>query len=476
MRRRALLLAAPALLAAPGLRAQSLIIRQDDQPAAGWRRGVLVRWGDRIAFDAPPWDPTRPSVDAAAAQFGWDARILAVIASPSPDGVARAVLAVAHPTVEARMAFPGGRDLPEVAGAMQGVSLMNIEKRGDWVVADGGFQNRRLTAGTLCRVGSDGTQAAGLVGVTGGCATPWGSLLLTEGDAAAWRARLPGVDAGTTGMVVELDPTNPLWVPSKRAALGRFAPADAAAALSADGRAVVWLTDGRPGGHLYRFVSDEAAGMQALDAGRMAAARIEGGSLRWLPLPEGDPLAGARSVGASGFDRPWGLAFDAARGRLCVALRGGAGRVLELRAAAGDAAAETGVAETLIDGIAVAMPDPRAAPAPVPAWPWAPAALGFDRDGAVLLGTDRGATPGPLPEALYRVPVEGPGRGRAALMLAAPVGAALGGALPAPDGTLLAAIAHPGATPGASWAQPATRWPNMRPDEPPRSTVVTLAR
>ena len=160
-----------------------------------------------------------------------------------------------------------------------------------------------------------------------------------------------------------------------------------------------------------------------------------------------------------------------------MALRGGAGRVLDIRAAAGDAAAETGVAETLIDGIAVAMPTDRArAGAPVPAWPWAPAALGFDRDGALLLGTDRGATPGPLPEALYRVPVDGADRGRAALVLAVPVGAALGGAAAAPDGALVAAIAHPGATPGASWAQPATRWPGMRADEPPRSSIVTLAR
>jgi hypothetical protein len=476
--RRALLLATPALLAAPALRGQSLTIRQDDQPAPGWRRGVLIRWGDRVVFDALPFAPGAPSVDAAAAQFGWDARILAVIASSSPDGVARAVLAVAHPTVDPRMAFPDGRDRPDVAGAMQGVSILNIEKRGDWAVVDGGFQNRRLTAGTLSRVSMDGTQAAGLVGVTGGCATPWGSLLMTEGDAPAWRARLPGIDAATTGMVVEHDPSNPLWVPSKRAALGRFAPADAAAALSADGRAVVWLTDGRAGGHLYRFVSDAAAGMEALDAGRMAAARIEGGSLRWLPLPAGDPVAGARSVGATALDRPWGLAFDAARGRLCVALRGGAGSVVEIRAAADDSAAETGVVETLIDGIAVAMPAPGrdGAPAPVPAWPWAPATLGFDRDGAVLLGTDRGATPGPLPEALYRVPVEGAERGRAALVLAAPAGAALGGALAAPDGSLLAAIAHPGATPGAGFAQPATRWPNMRPDEPPRSTIVTLRR
>jgi secreted PhoX family phosphatase len=216
--------------------------------------------------------------------------------------------------------------------------------------------------------------------------------------------------------------------------------------------------------------------MAALEAGRISAARIEGGSLRWLPLAEGDPLAGARAAGATAFDRPAGLAFDAARQRLCVALRGGAGRVIELRAAAADPAAETGVAETLIDGIAVAMPTERGAPAPVPAWPWAPAALGFDRDGALLLGTDRGATPGPLPEALYRVPVDGAERGRAQVLLAAPVGAALGGAVAAADGALLAAIAHPGAAPGANFAQPATRWPTMRADEPPRSTVVTLAR
>ncbi|MBR0670860.1 phosphatase, partial [Roseomonas soli] len=111
-----------------------------------------------------------------------------------------------------------------------------------------------------------------------------------------------------------------------------------------------------------------------------------------------------------------------------------------------------------------------------PAWPWAPAALGFDTDGALLVGTDRGARPGALPEALYRVPVEGAGRGQPEFVLGAPVGAALGGAGVAPDGTVLAAVAHPGATPGARWDAPATRWPNMRPEEPPRSTVVTLTR
>jgi len=474
--RRRLLLAAAALCAAPRLRAQGLAPRLDDQVAPGWRRDVLIRWGDRVTFDAPAWNPAAPSAEAAEAQFGWDARLLALLPSPpATDGIPRGILAVGHPTVDAAMAFPGGRDRPDVAGAMQGASILNLEKRGDrWTVVDGGYQNRRLTAATLCRMGGDGGPVLGIVGVTGGCATPWGSLLLAEGEAAAWRARLPVFESGGSGLVVELDPLDPVFVPVKRPALGRFGPVDVAAAISADGRAVVWITDGRPGGFLYRFVSDGPAGFGALDAGRMAAARIEDGSLRWLPLSAGDPMAAAREAGATDFDRPAGLAFDAARQRLCLAVQGGAGRVVEIRMAAGDAAAETGVAIPLLEGRAAPTTPRDARRASAPAWPWAPARLGFDGEGALLLGTDRGARPGPLPEALYRLPAEG---GAApALLYAAPVGAAIGGVAVAEDGTIFAAVAHPGAVPGASWDHPATRWPTLRPDEPPRSTIVTLSR
>jgi secreted PhoX family phosphatase len=474
------LFAAPLLLAAPALRAQSLFIRQDDFVAPGLRRGALIRWGDRVAFDAPPWNPAQPTAEAAAAQFGWDARILALIpAVTAEDGVPRALLVVAHPTVDAAMAFPGGRDRPDVAGAMQGVSLLNLARRGaTWIVVDGGFQNRRLTARTLCRLGAEGGPAVGIIGVTGGCATPWGSMLLAEGGAAAWAGRLPGIDPRANGMLTEFDPADPSSVPVKHAAPGRFGAVDVAAGLAADGRAVVWMVDGRPGGFLYRFLSDGVAGAGALDAGRMAAARFEGGSMRWLPLQDGDPLAAARNAGASPLDQARGIAFDAQQGRLCVAVSGGPGSILEIRTAAGDLAAETGIAERLLDGREAPLPaDQRGqAPPSAPAWPWAPASLGFDRDGAVLVGTDRGARPGVLPEALYRVPVSGADRGQAALLLATPVGAAAAGAAVTADGTVVAAVAHPGAAPGATWAAPATRWPNLRPDEPPRSMVVTLAR
>src|SRR3712207_8037944 len=39
-----------------------------------------------------------------------------------------AVLAVLHPTVDPLMAWPGGVDRPSVAAAMQGASLLNLEK------------------------------------------------------------------------------------------------------------------------------------------------------------------------------------------------------------------------------------------------------------------------------------------------------------------------------------------------------------
>ena len=129
MIRRRALLATPLLLAAPALRAQSLILRQDDFLAPGIRRGALIRWGDRVAFDAPAWTPAQPTVEAAAAQFGWDARIIALLpAVTAEDRVPRAVLVVVHPTVDAAMAFPDGRDRPDVAGEMQGVSLLNLAR------------------------------------------------------------------------------------------------------------------------------------------------------------------------------------------------------------------------------------------------------------------------------------------------------------------------------------------------------------
>lgn len=502
------LLAGPALLLAGPARAQvrrhdldalALPVKQDDTVAVGYRRDALVRWGDRVTFDAPAWDPRRPEPDAAAAQFGWDARV-AGIATPqqqAADGIPRAVLAVVHPTVDPVFAFPGGRDQPAAAGAMQGASLLNIEKRGaGWVVVDGGYQSRRLTADTLCRLSGPnaGGSVRGVLGLAGGGVTPWGTLLLAEADPAAWLARLGPLDprfagAAGHGWVVELNPFDPQSLPVKRTALGRFAHGDVAATLSRDGRAVVYLTDRRVGGFLLRFVSaGPATAEDALDAGTLSVARLDGEIVTWVPLPPGagpaDAVAAARQAGGSPLDTPAGLGLDPTRPRLLLACHGSparpAGHVIELTATGGDDGAETARAALLFAAGDPRSPDARYGRAGLPpgsAWPENPDTVTVDARGRAWIGTDRGGRVGPQAEGLYACDLDGPGRGVPLPIYGAPRAGSMGGAALTPDGeAMFAAVRHPGAEPGASFDRPATRWPQFQPGVPPRSTLIGLVR
>jgi len=488
---------------------QALPVKLDDSVAPGYRRAVAMRWGDRVMFDAPDWNPASPTPQAAATQFGWDARLCAIVTPPAAaDGVQRAILAIAHPTVEAMMAFPDGRDRPAVAAAMQGATLLNVEARGQaWLVTDGGYQSRRLTAETLCRItgpaaASIGDVVQGLLAVSGGCATPWGSLLLAEGDPAPWISRLRGLDARFTdgtrfGWVAELDATDPQAIPAKRTALARFPRGDVAAALTRDGRAVVYLSDHRAFGHLFRFVSSgPATELDALDSGMLSVARLEGQGIAWAPLLAGaetllNPVAAASQAGATSFDLPAGLAVDPRSGRLYLACQGNAarrpdqvdvlnplagsssGHVIEFAPAGGDHGADRAAASLLLVG---GQPPQRFA-ALRSAWPDAPATLAVDPRGRLWIGTDHGGRVGQAPDTLYGCDTDGPGRGFPLPLYGAPRAAGIGGAAMTPDGlALFAVVRRPGAEPGASFARPATRWPQFDPALPPRSTVLVLSR
>ncbi|MCB4820381.1 PhoX family protein [Roseicella aerolata] len=494
------LLAAPALARAQVRRheldALALPVKQDDTVARGYRRDVLVRWGDRVTYDAPAWNPRRPDPEGAAAQFGWDARLagIAVPQQQAADGVPRAVLAVVHPRVDPAFAFPGGRDQPAAAAGMQGASLLNLEKRGGgWVVVDGGYQSRRLGGGTLCRISGPAASGSvqGLLGPMGGSVTPWGTLLLAEGDPAPWLARLGRVDprfanpAGF-GWVVELNPFDPQSVPVKRTALGRFAHGDVAATLSRDGRAVVYLTDRRVGGFLFRFLSAGPATDEALDAGTLSVARLEDDRCLWVPLPGGapDPVAAAQQAGGSPLDTPSGLGLDPTRPRLLLACHGSparpAGHVIELTAADGDDGAETARAALLFAAGDPRSPEARYGRAGLPpgsAWPENPDTVTVDARGRAWIGTDRGGRVGPQAEGLYVCDLDGPGRGVPLPIYGAPRAASIGGAALTPDGEVLfTAVRHPGAEPGTSFERPATRWPEFQPGVPPRTTLIGLVR
>jgi secreted PhoX family phosphatase len=485
----------------PRMAATSQAPRPDDAPAPGWRRDELIRWGDRVEFDAPRFDPRNPTDIAAATQFGWDASVLGAVPGPSgPDGMARLVVAVAHPTAEARMMFPGGRDRPLLAGLAQGASILTLERRGDrWLVTDGGFQARRLTARTPCRlsgplVPSRGEVVPGVLAVGGGCATPWGTVLLAEGDPAPWLERLGTADtlyAGPAaralyGWVVELDPLDPQ-------ALGRLARAGVAATLAADGRAVVFMTDARPAGFLFRFVSAASAAPDApggnralLDEGTLSVACADGARLRFVDLPP-EPAASldaAILAGATEFDSPCGLSIGEDRS-LHLACRGTplrarpdafnprarnpAGHVLGFRPEGDDAAAAAWAGEILLLG-----GDPAEGGGVYPdgsrAWLSAPHSLARDAAGRLWIGTNQ---QGSLSATADGVFVATPPRYALAAAYFAPRGAAIGGAVPI-DGTLLVAVRHPGAEPGASFDHPGTSWPGLKPGEPPQTTLVGL--
>jgi hypothetical protein len=513
-RRRALLASAAAFAAGPAraqvgtlnLRAEPLAVALDDWFADGYRRQVLIRWGDRVIYDAPDWTPDSPTPQAAAGQFGWDGRLACLVSPPTAtDNVPRLVLVALHPRVVAPMAWPGGRDRPAIAATMQGASVVNLEKQGGrWVVVDGGSQSRRLHGDTLCRWSGPAATTPAVQGVLApeaGCATPWGSALLTEADPAEWLARLRGLDArwqdaARFGWVVEFDPLDPQSVPVKRTALGRIGAGGVAAAVAGDGRAVVVLADGRPMGFLYRFVSSRAAGEpDALDAGSLSVARAEGEAIRWLPLPAGalaDPRAAAAQLGASPFDAPSALALDPRGARLLLACRGGSGRgIFEVeplnprRGAhpghvvefSGDLAAERWAARILFLAGDRAEGGRYGTAQPAGARPRHPATLAVDGRGRLWIGTDRLGLPGPAPDAVFACDLDGPGRGVVLPAYAAPRGAGIGGAVPTPgDDALLVLVRTPGAETGASFDNPATRWPAFEPLTPPRTTLVSLSR
>jgi secreted PhoX family phosphatase len=525
--RRALLAAAPLLAAhwAAPAHAQRRAAaspaqapRPDDVPAAGWRRDVLIRWGDRVEFDAPKFQPGNPTDIAAATQFGWDATVLGALPAPSePDDVPRLVLAVAHPSAEARMLFPGGHDRPALAGLAQGASILTLERRGGrWRISDGGFHARRLTARTRCRLAGPvtpqlGDAAPGVLAVGGGCATPWGTVLLAEGDPAPWFDRLASEDdlyadpaaRALYGWMVELDPLDPQALPVKRTALGRFARAGAAATLAADGRAVVFMTDPRAAGFLFRFVSADPvapgsfrANRSPLDNGTLAVARSKpapaeaaGMRLNFVDLPENPAgrsaaLAAAAAAGATAFDSPRGLVIGADR-TLHLACRGtasrtqpdafnpraanAAGHVLAFHPEGEDVTAADWTGEIVLLGGNPAEGG-GVTPEGSRAWLAAPCSVGRDAAGRLWIGTDQQGVLSATADGLFVATP--PGNALAAAYFA-PRGAAIGGAVAVGD-TVFTAVRHPGAEPGASFDRPGTRWPGMKPDTPPQTALVAL--
>jgi len=462
-----------------------------------------------------------------------------------------------HPTAPQDMLFDAtergwrGPERTAATIASHGASVLNLtlqdgEAQGHarWLVAQGGFQSRRVTGDTVCRIAGpaagsprlrtaddpDGLLVHGLLAVRDGCRTPWGTVLLAEGNALGlfgdgalaaheaalwgpatappreqrWSTYDPRFDPERTpnepnrfGWVAELDALDPGEQPVKRTALGRGAHGGVLALATPDGRAVVYLSERRPGGFVYRYVSnghidrqDREANDALLNDGVLSVAVRAGTRIAWKKLPvAGEAGLGliersrvALAEGASAFDRPVGFAHDARSGRVYLALAGEPGdaarpgRVLELippgagdapgaGARADHAAAEVTVAdflragEDLGDGARFAAPD----------------SLACDAAGRLWIATAQQAGHRVGADTIVTTDLDGPHRGLLQRRYLAPRDAAMGGLGFSPDGgTLFAGVRHPGAGPGALYEVPTTRWPALDPSLPPRSTVIAL--
>jgi secreted PhoX family phosphatase len=502
-------LGVPAPQAGPALASQAP--KLDDTVFPGYARRALIRWGDAVLPAAPPFTPSAPSQAQADTQFPYDAVIAGLVAPPpAQDGISRLVMALANPDAPPRMVFPGGLDVPAVAGKLQGATILNLQYQAGWLTVDGGYQSRRINDGTLCQISGPASSAIGatvqgVLAPQGGCPTPWGTVLFAEGDAGPWLKRLAGAGYGYDdpavaprfGWITELNPLDPFAFPIKRTALGRFARSAVAAAVTPDGRPVIFMSQDSHNGFLVRFVAaTNASDGTALDSGTLSVAQINDDQITWINLGTDIPtlagtLAAAASAGGSPFDSPGGIAIGG--GKLFVACRGNPtrdpvntnalnpragddnGHILVFHPPNGDLTAAS------FDGeVAIAAGNPATAPftqyAPgSTAWFKNPRTLNLDAGDQLWIGTDQRGKISDTADGLFVMQTGGASKYAVNPAYLAPVGAAIGGAaFDAASKTIFAMVRHPGATPEATFETPATRWPTLQPAMPPQSTLISL--
>ena len=462
LRRRTLLAATIAVPFIPGFAAAGEL-PLDDTTARGFVRSAVIRWGDRVEPDSPAFVPGAVDGEAAEKQFAWDAIVVGVLPQVlGDDGVPRALMVVAHPSPIAAMLPPSAHSKEALRG-MEGASILNLERHdGRWLVADGGFQTRRLTPATLCRVGGPlqaqlGEGVRGPVGPLSGCVTPWGHALIAETPS--------GIAAG---YVVDLDPADPDAIPVKRTALGRFARAGMAVTQTSDGRPVVLMSEAGGQGRLFRFVARapiSADAPDALDDGELSVGVLRGLTLEFVRV-SGDPL----QAGGTNFDSPAGM-LVLTDGSVLITCRGGVGNGVQSELGQGNPdgcilllrpQGDRQMPDSYAIELALAGGDTGFGNAVVSR----PSELAMGGRGEVWIGAE--GTGIALAEERFT---------KITQAYLQPRGAVIGGIAKSSDGSeMFAAVRHPGATSGSSWANPVTRWPTLRSDMPPQTMVVALRR
>ncbi len=288
---------------------------EDHAVAAGYRADVLIRWGDPLFADSPPFVPHHLTPETQARQFGYNNDFLGFIPLPARDaGQLRGLLCVNHEYASSNLMFEDFSWLTTgwisemtcgVELAAHGGSVVEIEQVNEmWRVVTGSPFNRRILGfGTpmqltgpaaghqrlKTQVDPGGTHVNGMISNCAGGITAWQTWLsgeenfngafmgeLAEGHPEArnhaiygipekfyrWGLFYPEFDVSKEprspnrfGWVVEIDPLDPASTPKKRTALGRFKHEGAESIVAKDGHVVVYMGDDEKFEHVYKFVS-----------------------------------------------------------------------------------------------------------------------------------------------------------------------------------------------------------------------------
>jgi secreted PhoX family phosphatase len=283
----------------------------------GYAAQVLIRWGEPLHADVPPFDVAHQTAALQAKQFGYNCDFLAYFPLPAHDARAssRGILAVNHEYTLPELMFlgyvPGSptQVQVDVELAAHGVSFVEVVRLPGfgWRYQVASDFNYRITGETpieitgpaaghaWLQVSEDrsGTLVRGTLNNCAGGVTPWGTYLTCEENFHqyfAHRSALPDDDPRTAihtryglptgaserrwelyhprfdlaqepnepfrfGWVVEVDPYSPHSVPMKRTALGRFRHEGATVVVAPDARVAVYSGDDERFDYMYKFVS-----------------------------------------------------------------------------------------------------------------------------------------------------------------------------------------------------------------------------
>lgn len=183
----------------------------DHHVAEGYDADVLLRWGDAIFLDSPPFDPVAQSAASQRRQFGYNNDFIGFV--PLEGSTDRGLLLVNHEYTDSQLMFPGmvtivekeGKKVIETAPltkeqvdiemAAHGNTIVEIRKvDGKWQVVTDSPYNRRITADTEMEVtgpaaGHDrlktsadasGTKVLGTINNCAGGVSPWGTYITAE--------------------------------------------------------------------------------------------------------------------------------------------------------------------------------------------------------------------------------------------------------------------------------------------------------